>query len=281
MHVSFGALRSLPVVALAFFGALGPRSALATGEGDKRVCASAYEQGQRLRRQGQLRLARQELQQCARDVCNAVIRQECAQWVGELDKAVPSVVLRARDAEDRDMPDVRVVLDGKPFLERLDGRAVEVDPGQHVFRFEREGLPPAEASVLVSEAEKARSVSVRLAAKPQTEAETKTTLAPVPWPAYALGGVAAVGLGSFAYFGSKGRAQYTELLACRGHCSQASVDSVRQKFLLADVSLGLSIVAIGIATYLVVSRPNISVSTPVIAARVEKNGGRIELFGAF
>ena len=40
------------------------------------------------------------------------------------------------------------IIDGEVVAERLDGRAVAIDPGEHVFRFERAGMVPAERMAL-------------------------------------------------------------------------------------------------------------------------------------
>src|SRR5580700_11387275 len=112
MHVTRLAL-------LLLFFAAG--TAAASAAADRRQCAAAYEQGQRLRRQGQLREARAQLQLCARDLCNRAIKQDCVQWVGELDRAIRTLVLRAQDADGKDVSEVQVSMDGKPLVERLDG----------------------------------------------------------------------------------------------------------------------------------------------------------------
>jgi hypothetical protein len=43
-------------------------------------CARAYEEGQELRKSGQLLSARTALQSCARDDCPGFIRSDCAAW---------------------------------------------------------------------------------------------------------------------------------------------------------------------------------------------------------
>src|SRR5262245_12836867 len=63
---------------------------------DIRACASAYEQGQRLRKQGALRAAREEVVLCASDSCPAALRDDCMQWLREIERALPTVVLVAR-----------------------------------------------------------------------------------------------------------------------------------------------------------------------------------------
>jgi hypothetical protein len=62
-------------------------------------------------------------------------------------------------------------MDGKPLLERLEGTAVLVDPGEHRFVFDAEGLQPVEKTVVVRVAEKDRLVTVVLAPRPAASAQ--------------------------------------------------------------------------------------------------------------
>ena len=48
-----------------------------------------------------------------------------------------------------DVTEVRVYLDGALVATQLDGKAIELDPGGHVLRFEHGGLPSVEERVLV------------------------------------------------------------------------------------------------------------------------------------
>src|SRR5262249_17034964 len=112
-----------------------------------------------------------------------------------VDALVPSLVFAARDARGSDIFDVGVVLDGKRLVERLDGRPVEVDPGQHVVRFEAKDYEAVEQRVLVREGEKARTgggtmhpLAPRVLDRPVEAAR------PIPMATWILGGV-----GAFAF----------------------------------------------------------------------------------
>jgi hypothetical protein len=69
-------------------------------------------------------------------------------------------------------------------------------------------------------------------------------------PSYALAGVAAAGAASFAFFSLSGRSQLRDLEDCKPYCARDDVQSVRTKYLIADISLGVSLVALGSAAYL-------------------------------
>src|SRR5271156_3625369 len=63
---------------------------------EKAACIAASEDAQQLKLDGKLTLARARLLGCARAECPAIVRQDCAQWIAEVDAALPTVVLGAR-----------------------------------------------------------------------------------------------------------------------------------------------------------------------------------------
>jgi hypothetical protein len=134
------------------------------GRVDKATCLTAVTSGQRLRDTHKLVAAREQFRVCGRSECPAVVRSDCASWLAELDKTLPTVVLSAKDGAGRYVVDVRVSVDGQPLVGKLNGQAVAVDLGLHTFRFERldDASKVATQQALVKEGEKAQSVSVVL-----------------------------------------------------------------------------------------------------------------------
>jgi hypothetical protein len=64
-------------------------------------------------------------------------------------------------------------------------------------------------------------------------------------------GIAVLGGASFAYFGLRGHSELSDLRAsCLGHCAQDDVDRAWSKLVVADVSLGVGVVAAGVAAWL-------------------------------
>jgi hypothetical protein len=178
---------------------------------------------------------------------------------------MPSVVLAAHDSSGNDARDVRVTLDGEPLVDRLDPHAIPIDPGEHTFRFQRGDGAAVEQRVTIREGERARLLSVTLdrpaVAPPRTEAGVQDSgrePAATPRPsvaAYVIGAFGLVALGSFAYFGISGRADYLDLEhSCSPHCSSAQVAPGRNKLIVADISLGVSVLALGTAAYLLFAR---------------------------
>jgi hypothetical protein len=149
--------------------ALAPSAARAD---DKQACRIAYEQTQTLRREGKLSSAREQALVCVRDVCAQFIRVDCATWLGEIESSQPTVIFEVYDAAGRETSAVRVSLDGKPWLEKLDGSAKVIDPGQHRIRLEREGEAGIDQTVQIREGEKNRKLSASF----QKTAPPKPTL---------------------------------------------------------------------------------------------------------
>lgn len=237
------------------FLSLFAQSAFADEEPSKERCLDAYARSQPLRRDGKLTEAREELLLCARDPCPKQLQPDCVGWLDEVDRALPSVIFSATDGAGSDLSDVSVSVDGKPLASRLDGRALAIDPGNHVFRFQRRGQAPVERSILIQEGEKRRRIVVRLgepAPKARRPAQQQVSSGP-PWTAYALGGFGIVALGTFAYFGSSGISDRSSLDACKPNCASSDVDRVDRKFWVANVALAVSAVTLGGATVIFLS----------------------------
>ena len=166
------------------------------------TCASASESAQSLRNDLKLVAARGKLLICTRPACPRPIKRDCDEMLSQLDASLPTIVLGAKDKEGRDLTDIRVLLDGAPLSTALDGRAMAVDPGRHLLRFERSGSTPVERTIVAHESEKDRVVIVVMAASPQGEAPTAPTSPArhseprVPTMAYVLGTAGVVALGA-------------------------------------------------------------------------------------
>jgi hypothetical protein len=129
---------------------------------DDMACVAASETEVGLRKQQKLRAALEQLALCSAPGCPAEVRAECDQRAVALNAALPSVVLVATDAQGNDLSQVTVTLDGAPFATVLDGRALPLDPGNHVLRFAAPGKPAVDKSIVAHESEKGRQVSVVL-----------------------------------------------------------------------------------------------------------------------
>jgi hypothetical protein len=153
--------------------------------------------------------------------------------------------------------DVRVLVDGTVRAERLDGSAIDLDPGPHRLRLEPARGAVVEQDVLARIGEKNRAIDAVVgapSAAPTTPADV-TRPHRLPTTAYVFGGVAAVAFGSFAFFGITGYARLQDMRSsCRPFCAQGDIDALRQKLLVADISLGIGLVAAAATAWVVLSQ---------------------------
>jgi hypothetical protein len=142
----------------------------AQGESGVQACASAYEDAQVQRNGGHLKAAKEQLKICVQDQCPDFVRTDCATWLSEVNAALPTVTFAAVDSAGADLIDVKVSVDGVVVVESLDGRAVEVDPGQHSLVFEYQGQR-VEQKLLVRQGEKNRVVRGQLKTDKDSDAD--------------------------------------------------------------------------------------------------------------
>lgn len=134
---------------------------------DPKACIAASDKGQSLRNDGKLTGARAAFAECAAEACPAAIRKDCTGWLGEVDAALPTIVLGAKIGA-KDVIAVRVSMDGVKLVDALDGRAIPIDPGSHVFHFETDGEPSVDKTVLVKQGEKNRGIDATWGVLPAT-----------------------------------------------------------------------------------------------------------------
>jgi hypothetical protein len=217
----------------------------------KQACYDAYEQGQRLRRAGQLRRARENLLVCARDPCSLVFQPECVGWLAEVDRVQPTLVVDVRD-RGAAITQVVVRVDGEVLATKLDGREMPVDPGEHSFRVELPTGTTMEKREVVLEGEKARRLVFEIPKEPAKPARDAplAEAPPFPWGGVLSSAAAGLSIAGFAYFGLTGLARRSTLDACGLYCNRSDIDYTRTHFVIADVFLGVSVIALGAATYL-------------------------------
>jgi hypothetical protein len=223
---------------------------------DAQVCIAAHADGQVLRDQRKLLDARDKFVACVAEKCPALVRKDCAEFLKKIETSVPSVVLAGVDAQGRDTTQVSVKIDGQPVASELQSTAIPLDPGQHQFEFTARDGAVQQVTLVLREAEKHRRVVADfrppIAPVPPPVAPEHTESSGPPVMAFVLGGVGLAALGSFAYFATSGRSIENELDECKPNCEgeQDRIDSMRTRYVIADVSLGVSVVALGVGTYL-------------------------------
>jgi hypothetical protein len=141
-------------------------ASVAPAETTKQQCIDANVKGQDLRRDGKLAAAREQLQACAAPSCPALIRDDCARRLDDVNKLQPTIVFVAKDGVGQDVAGVTVAVDGKPQRGTLDGTELQVDPGAHVFKFTAPGKPPIDRTFVLALGEKDRREQLVVDATP-------------------------------------------------------------------------------------------------------------------
>jgi len=211
-------------------------------------CVAASGAGQEHQKQGALFSARKEFEICSSSSCPQLVSTDCTRWLEEVITAMPSINIVAR-LNGVDQSAV-VRLDGAPWLDRLTGRPVDIEPGDHDVEVEAGGVKQTQRLVVV-QGEKNRVVVFALtgvvtapvipvAVTPQAPSARGFPTWPVVFTAGAVAGAA-----SFTILGLTGKSQLATLVAqpCASTktCNPAQTAAISRQFLAADISLGVGI----------------------------------------
>lgn len=273
---------------------------------DKADCINAAQNGQSSRVDKKLTEARDAFLVCSREVCPAMVRNDCVKWLGEVDAATATVVIRARDASGHDVVEVRVLVDGKEVAAKLAGTSIAVDPGQHKFRYEAAGVAPVEDMVLIAEGEKGRLLRVDLGGATATPVADSVATAtstpntttsdadtshggksPVPWI------IAGVGLAGLVAFGITEILLQGEVSSLKNgcgaqpnpHCSDSDLSTAKTERTLAEITFGVGLVglAVGVPWIIVQTLSHKKADAPAQGAFVDfraTHGGGVGVFGS-
>jgi hypothetical protein len=125
-------------------------------------CVDSNTRAQHLRADNKLLEARRELRKCADPSCPGLVRNDCTKRLDEAENAQPTIAFAVKDASGADLTAVKVEMDDKPLADTLDGTALPVDPGQHVFTFKVANQPPVTRTLVVVEGAKGRREQIVL-----------------------------------------------------------------------------------------------------------------------
>lgn len=231
------------------------------------ACLNNHAQGQEFRLDGKLIEARDAFLLCSATRCPAQVQRDCVNYLEQVQVELPSVVLRVL-ADGVSRADVSVSIDGHIVLDKLTGKALELNPGGHELRVALNGYHPYQQSLIVSEGERFRVVEVVFSTPKQAPVEPPHKLEkhrPVPVSTYLLGGLGIVALSSGVGWGLSTWALHDELQAgCAPRCSRASVSVLKQRALFADVSWGIGAVSLITAGVFYLLRPEVVVEQPIL-----------------
>jgi len=254
-----------------------------------RECIDAHANGQVARGQGGLLQARSLFRSCAAEACPQLIRDDCAKFGAEVEALLPSVVVVARSSSGQDLTGATVKLDGSAQSVPVDGRAIFVDPGSHVFKVATRDGSEASVSTSINASEKDRPVVVTTPGQGPLASETQSPagerkLSPM---VYVFGSLGVVAAGSFTYFAIDGHSREKSMEDCKPGCDPSDVSKMRRSYLVADVSLGLAIASLGVGAYFLlrpVSTPppnHFSMSSVSVSTNPDLTGVRVSAAASF
>jgi hypothetical protein len=239
----------------------------------KEACIDAHASSQVLQRKGQLRAAREQLEICLQETCPQILRVACGQWLEQVEASTPTVVFEAKDGRGEPTADVRVLMDGAPLADHLDGRSIPLDPGEHTFRFDAPDGAHREMRILVPEGRKnwpivadfVQSKRADVGATSATGAAgadgSRRTLG------YVLGGVGLASIATGAAFGIVALGASKQNV-CSSPCPAKDANGAPNPTLvrgndaydragtfawLSDIGFGAGILALGVGAYLVLT----------------------------
>src|SRR5262245_15002979 len=105
----------------------------------KEACVDAHSRGQDARDQGKITLARKLFLTCAQSGCPAAVQGDCARFADDLSNLQPTVNFVARDSNGNDLPNTTVYVDGMLVATQIDGKPIDIDPGNHTVKFSNGG----------------------------------------------------------------------------------------------------------------------------------------------
>jgi hypothetical protein len=248
------------------FGAQPALAQESAGEAD--ACFTAAERAQPLVKQKRLREARAELEVCARDVCPRIARTDCRDWLADVAREQPSIVIAAHEVNEaentRDISGARATIDGAIVVDKVDPKPIPIDPGQHRLRLEKAGLGPIEQNIEIHEGEKGRVVTFtwRTSWVSRPSPHDHYASRPTPPSVYVMSVLGIVGLGVGASLEATGLAKRDgELQQCSPHCSPALVDDARNITRAGDISVGVGALFVLGAGILYLARPTVALRT--------------------
>jgi hypothetical protein len=252
----------------------------------KLACIAAHTEGQELRNAGNPVAARARFAICANPSCPAMVRTECTQLGKQLDDALPTLLIEARSPDGAGVTAVRMFVDGVSVLDELTRLPIKIAPGEHLLRFVPADPQLGEREVKIAPREGEKNIILVLDLPRRVRhdggvdgngAVVASPRAPVTQSPYEPvrrgtdgdtrsahgGGVSTTGIvllglsaGSLIAFGAfalKGRSEERELAGCAPRCAASDVDRMYRDYLIADVALGVGVLAGGIGGWLVIA----------------------------
>lgn len=284
-----GARQRARLASLLIGGAIVTAPLVASAQ-SRAACADTYEQAQVERQGKKPAAAHASFSKCAQSACPAIIREPCRQGADELAATLAEVVVRAKGEAAHggivETPSVDDATRGDATV----GTAFLVEPGSHVFSVRARDGTIARATKVLRAGEKGVEIILDLdsanaratagvpigTGAPQAKEGAPTEpIAPPPEPGprrhpavLPLAATAAVGFIWFGAFGYSTRAEHDRLRdeCARGACPAGARDGIDRRYLLADIGLGVGIVAAAASAYFYLRSPSSPARATVLAS---------------
>lgn len=226
-------------------------------ETNKERCKASYEDGQRSKRDGDFAAAREALRTCT-TTCPAVLARDCDDWLRELEASKPTVRLSLRDSQGRPITDARVFVDDRWIAAVVPAEPIALDPGPHVFRFEKRGMGSTEVTATLKPSEEEHPIAALLESPPPpvVRAEDAAPPAPSHTPSFILGAAGLAALGAAGTLAIVGHVQRADLRdTCAPKCDPSDVTTIRTLWWTSAALAGAGIVSFSLAALFWRSEP--------------------------
>jgi len=269
----------------------------------KEACVDAHSRGQDARDQGKITLARKLFLTCAQSGCPAAVQGDCARFADDLSNLQPTVNFVARDGNGNDLPNTSVYVDGMLVATSIDGRPVDIDPGNHTVKFSNAGKDEV-VTVVIGSGEKGRVVQARFGSativanpgagsvvdKPAPRKRGSTVVHPKGALAVTIvGGLLALAGGGVAFYG---RSQVPDQCDLSTHeCAappgdqvfgEASSAASTMNLGIATAGVGVAVLTGGLVWYFAGAKTiKESPEQQAIAPWVSSHGGGVSVMGRF
>jgi hypothetical protein len=220
--------------------------------------------------QEQWLLARESMTGCAAETCPLALRVDCQDWLEELSRVLPSLLI-VIEREENDSSPVRLELDGRELHLPEPLGPIEALPGKHHLHATLAGHEPIDIDLTLAKGEKNRVVHVRFPRSAPAAAVTAPARSPleitktpepsnprrpVPAATYWLsGGALAAFATSGVLLGSALHSLSSAREKCAPNCRESTKDSIDRRLLAADIVGGLGFALGGAALYTFFARP--------------------------
>ena len=185
-------------------------------------------------------------------------------WLAEVDKAMPTLVVRVRDARGFDVSGARALVDGIEILASMTGRPVALDPGPHTLRVVASSGVSRDQAIVIAEGEKDRAIvmtidaplrpdgsrdgpapGVAATSRRPPDAPGPRSPSRITAPFVVTASIAVIGLGVFTGLEIVAQPEYSKLKTSCGqpthNCDPAADNSTRSKFVGAGIALGVAV----------------------------------------